>query len=161
VVDKRREKKKTAELKPKGTIKNSHACRAPHQKWRPFFIFKKYLKISTILLSIDLRGQHIVVTQGRIVKANLSWSQTQAKSCQLFARLCSYLSFLCWKSNLRISSLSFISLSWSRITDKLAINWQNFARVRLQLKFAFNLLLIVFLNYFKKIQLKMILKITK
>jgi len=33
--------------------------------------------------------------------------------------------------------LSFVSLSWSIITDKLAINWQNFARVRLQLKFAF------------------------
>jgi len=27
--------------------------------------------------------------------------------------------------------------SWSRIIDKIAINWQNFARVRLQLKFAF------------------------
>jgi len=23
--------------------------------------------------------------------------------------------------------LSFVSLSWSRITDKLAINWQNFS----------------------------------
>jgi len=33
--------------------------------------------------------------------------------------------------------LSFVSLSWSKITDKLAINWQNFARVRIQLKFAF------------------------
>jgi len=33
--------------------------------------------------------------------------------------------------------LSFVSLSWIRITDKLAINWQNFARVRLQLKIAF------------------------
>jgi len=34
--------------------------------------------------------------------------------------------------------LSFVSLSWSGITDKPAINWQNFTRVRLQLKFAFN-----------------------
>jgi len=33
--------------------------------------------------------------------------------------------------------LNFVSLSRSRITDKLAFNWQNFARVRLQLKFAF------------------------
>jgi len=33
--------------------------------------------------------------------------------------------------------LSFVSLSWSGITDKLAINWQNFSRVPLQLKFAF------------------------
>jgi len=31
----------------------------------------------------------------------------------------------------------FVSLSWSKITDKLAIKWQNFARVLLQLKFAF------------------------
>jgi len=40
-------------------------------------------------------------------------------------------------SDLRTSSLSFVGLSWSRITDKLAINWQNFARVQLQLKFAY------------------------
>jgi len=34
--------------------------------------------------------------------------------------------------------LSYVSTSWSKIPDKLAINWQNFvARVRLQLKFAF------------------------
>jgi len=33
-------------------------------------------------------------------------------------------------------SLSFAKVE-VRITDKLAINWQNFARVRLQLKFAF------------------------
>jgi len=32
--------------------------------------------------------------------------------------------------------LSFVILSWSRITDKLAINWQNFTPVQLQLKFA-------------------------
>jgi len=40
-------------------------------------------------------------------------------------------------SDLWTSSLSFVSLSCSRIVDKLAINWQNFVRVRLQLKFAF------------------------
>jgi len=33
--------------------------------------------------------------------------------------------------------LSFVSLSWNRITDKLAINWNKFAPVRLYLKFAF------------------------
>jgi len=33
--------------------------------------------------------------------------------------------------------LSFVSLSCRRITYKLAINWQNFARVRLQIKFGF------------------------
>jgi len=35
------------------------------------------------------------------------------------------------------SSFSFVSFNWNKITDKLAINQQNFARVRLQLKFAF------------------------
>jgi len=33
--------------------------------------------------------------------------------------------------------LSFVSLSWSKITNELAINLQNSARVRPQLKFAF------------------------
>jgi len=37
--------------------------------------------------------------------------------------------------------LRFVSLSWGRITDKLAINWQNFARVRLRFKFAFIVLI--------------------
>jgi len=46
--------------------------------------------------------------------------------------------FLRWKSNLTTSSLSFDNLSWSRITDKLAI----FAWVRLQFKFAFIIWLI-------------------
>jgi len=32
--------------------------------------------------------------------------------------------------------LSFVSLSWSKITGKYIIKWQNFARVRLQIKFA-------------------------
>jgi len=36
-----------------------------------------------------------------------------------------------------MSSLSLISLRLSRITDKLAINWKNFTRVRFHLKFAF------------------------
>jgi len=31
-------------------------------------------------------------------------------------------------------------------TDKFAINWQNFARVRLQLKFAFILRSLIFIN---------------
>jgi len=33
--------------------------------------------------------------------------------------------------------LNFVNLSWSKITDKLEIKWQNIARVRLQLKLAF------------------------
>jgi len=39
----------------------------------------------------------------------------------------------------RYSSSSFVSWNWDRITNKLAINWQNFAQVRLQLKFAFRM----------------------
>jgi len=30
------------------------------------------------------------------------------------------------KSQLRSASLSFVRLSWGRITDKFAIDWQNF-----------------------------------
>jgi len=33
--------------------------------------------------------------------------------------------------------LRFVSLNWIRSTDKLAINWQNIAQVRLQFKFVF------------------------
>jgi len=79
-----------------------------------------------------------LLSMDRIIEANLSWSRIRVKFCQLIASLSVlYLSFLCLKSYLRTSSLSFVSLSWSRTTYKLAINWQNFARVRLQLKFAF------------------------
>jgi len=34
--------------------------------------------------------------------------------------------------------LSFVRLSWDRITDKVAINWQGFVYVQLQLKFDFS-----------------------
>jgi len=44
---------------------------------------------------------------------------------------------ICHKERYKYSSLSFIKLSWGRITDKLAINWKNSAQVGLQLKFAF------------------------
>jgi len=47
--------------------------------------------------------------------------------------------FLHLKSDFRYSSLSFVRLSWGRITGKLAINWQNFARDGLQLEFAFRI----------------------
>jgi len=51
--------------------------------------------------------------------------------------LCLYLSFLHLKPNFRDLSLSFDQLSWSRTTDKLAINWKSFAQVRLHPKFTF------------------------
>jgi len=45
--------------------------------------------------------------------------------------------FFALKVEFKISSLSFMILSWSKIRDKLAVYWQNFARGRLQLKFSF------------------------
>jgi len=45
--------------------------------------------------------------------------------------------FFVLKASYRYSSLSFVKISWGKITEKLAINWQNFAQVALQLKFAF------------------------
>jgi len=54
--------------------------------------------------------------------------------------------FLHLKPDVRYSDLSFIRLSWSKTTDKLAINWQNFAQVGLQLKFAFKIWLFVLLK---------------
>jgi len=60
---------------------------------------------------------------------------------ELIASLFLFISFFfALKVRLKTSSLSFVSLSWSRTTDKLAINWKNFARVQLQLKFASSLI---------------------
>jgi len=50
------------------------------------------------------------------------------------------------------SSLSFVRLSWIRITDKLAIHWQGFAQVRLQLKLALSLSLNFSLNFIFEIR---------
>jgi len=70
----------------------------------------------------------------RITKANLSWNRIQAKFYQqlIASLICVHIFLFSAESLLRSSSLSFVSLSWSRITDKLTINWQNFAQVRLQ-----------------------------
>jgi len=64
-----------------------------------------------------------------------------------FICMCSYLSFLRWKLDLKDLKFEFVSLSWNRITGKLAINWQNFARVQLQLKFAF--IIRAYVSYFQ------------
>jgi len=58
---------------------------------------------------------------------------------QNILHMCLYLSFLHLKSDLNYSSSSFVRVSWWRVTDKLATNRQNFARVGLQLKFAFRI----------------------
>jgi len=79
-----------------------------------------------------------VTQSGRILKAHLSWSLSLAKFCHFITNLSVFLSFFfALKSDLKTSSLSFVSLGWSRTTDKLAINWQSFVQVRLQFKFAF------------------------
>jgi len=57
---------------------------------------------------------------------------------QTIFRLCLYL-FFHLTSYFRYSSLSFVKFWWGKITDKLVINWQNYARVRLQLKFTLRL----------------------
>jgi len=43
------------------------------------------------------------------------------------------------KPDFRYSSLSFVTLSCGRTTHKLAINWQNFSQIGLQLKYAFRI----------------------
>jgi len=72
---------------------------------------------------------------------------------QTFLRLCLYLSFLHLKLEFRYSSLSFVILIWGRTIDKLAIHWQNFARVGLQLKFAFKIRSLVFNLVFSSLSL--------
>jgi len=44
--------------------------------------------------------------------------------------------FVLKQPNLKYSSLNFVTLSWSSNTDEFETNWQNFAQVELQLKFA-------------------------
>jgi len=73
----------------------------------------------------------------RIIRANLSFSRIRAKFYQLNASLSVILLQLsCQNSNLRSLSLTFSEKKKYMNTDKLAINWQSFAQVRLQLKFA-------------------------
>jgi len=71
-----------------------------------------------------------------LFEAALSWSRTRAKLCQLIANL--YVNLLQLKlTNLssRHTSPTFRAKKKDMNTDKLAINWQNFAQVRLRLKF--------------------------
>jgi len=72
------------------------------------------------------------------MKANLSWSRTRAKFCQLMANISMIISFF-FVLKVRHQDLKFDFVSWvgvGRITNKPTINGQNFAGVRLQLKFA-------------------------
>jgi len=74
---------------------------------------------------------------GSIIKSKLSWSRTRAKYCQLIASLSVILLQLKpTKFNLEVFKSDF-QHKRKIYADKRAINWQNFAQVRLQLKFAF------------------------
>jgi len=58
---------------------------------------------------------------------------------KLIFYLCLY-HFFAVKAELQVLKFEFfIKLSWGRTTDKLEINWKNFAQVGLQLKFAFRI----------------------
>jgi len=72
-----------------------------------------------------------IKTLGRIIKANLSWSRTRAKFCQLKCKFIydSYSNLNWQSSDLRALSLNSSAKKKDMNTDKLAINWQDFARV--------------------------------
>jgi len=77
-----------------------------------------------------------VNTEGRIIKVNLSWNLTLAKFCQLIANLfLILLQFKLKKLKLKVRKCDFQHKIWTQII-LLIINLQNFARVRLPLKFA-------------------------
>jgi len=67
------------------------------------------------------------------------------------------LSSLNLKPDFRYSSLSFFRLSWGRPINKLATKWQNFARVGLQLKFAFKIWLSVWNSSWKSLPVMLFL----
>jgi len=65
-------------------------------------------------------------------KVELEW-------CKKFPSVFVSYVFLHLKTDFIYSSSSFVRLSSGRTTDKLTINWQNFAQVGLQLKVAFRI----------------------
>jgi len=70
-------------------------------------------------------------TLGRIIKVNLSLSRTRAKFCQLIASLSvNQLQIKSTKLKLEVLKSDF-QRKKDMNTDKFAINWQNFALVRL------------------------------
>jgi len=81
------------------------------------------------------------MSKGPYFKSNL---ELKSNSSEILPVNCKFICvhiFSAIKVLLSTSSLSFVSLSWRRITDKFANNWQNFARIQFQLKFAFALFL--------------------
>jgi len=53
--------------------------------------------------------------------------------------ICFYIFLFALKARLKELKFEFCQLHCSGFADKLAIKWQNFARARLQFKFAFKL----------------------
>jgi len=78
-------------------------------------------------------------------KAKQTWAvleKSQTQKTQKILCLCLYFSFFTLKAELQVLKLEFCQVNLES-TDKLAINWQNFARIGLQLKFAFRIRLLV------------------
>jgi len=65
-------------------------------------------------------------------KLELNSEKRRTRVMQKFFRLCLFL-------HLGQLMFEFCQISLGKTTDKLAINWQNFAQVGLQLKFAFRI----------------------
>jgi len=78
---------------------------------------------------------------GRFLKANLSWTRIKSNSSDAkFFRLYFISFFFALKARPQVLKFDdFVRLGWGRTTDKLSINWQNFAQVGLQLKFGFRI----------------------
>jgi len=75
---------------------------------------------------------------GFIIRTNLSWSQTQAKFCQIILSLSLILLQLkLTKLKHEVLKSDYSAKKKDTNTGKLKINWQNFAQARLYLRFAF------------------------
>jgi len=79
----------------------------------------------------------------------LSYSRTRAKFSHLIASLSVFISFfIVLKSNLRTSILNFVSISWSRVKDKLATD-----KISFDFDFSSNLLLLYGPNSFTSFEM--------
>jgi len=79
-------------------------------------------------------------SNGCILKANLSWTRKKSNSSDTKKFVSVFGSFsYALKAELQALKFEFCHVKLDRTTDKLAINWQNFARVELQLKFVFGI----------------------
>jgi len=72
-------------------------------------------------------------------KANLNCTRKTELECRKKNLICACTEsfFFVQTAELQKLKFEFFKSSWGRTADKLTINWQNFAQVGLQLKFAF------------------------